>query len=310
MKKLTTIIFTVWAMNSHAQNEKQAHISVVQGVSTEGKESRNTDYFFSFNLFSGVVHSINGAEIGTLYNQNDGNMMGFQTSGLVNYTKGAVKGYQVAGISNISGNVVGCQNAGISNHAKNVSGIQISGIFNQAKTLRGLQIGLINVAETVEKGGGIGLVNLYKNGGYREVELSVADYQNIGLSFKSGTKRIYSIMNAGYNFTPQALFSTGIGLGQIYQLKRNTFFKPEIIWYNYVTDDFKFSKTTQSAHLKLGFMQKVGNVGITLSPSIYYAGIPKNLEGALTEISELKYFSQTDKGRWGYGLSLGIAILK
>lgn len=309
MKKAIIFLLSVGAMKGNAQT-KPVHISVVQGVSTQGKESKDNDYHFSFNLFSGTTNSIKGVEIGSIYNQNNGDMTGFQSSGLINITKGHVKGYQTAGITNVSGSVVGVQNAGISNHAQDVKGIQIAGIFNSAKTLTGYQIGLINVAESVEKGGGIGLVNLYKKGGYREVELSTADYQNVGLSFKSGTKTIYTILNVGYNFTPESLFSTGAGIGKILDLKQNWAFKPEIIWYNYVTDDFNFNTSTHSSHFKFGLMKKIGKIGITLSPSIYYANIPRNLEGSLTKISSIQPFSQTKNGRWGFGIGLGVAFLK
>ena len=310
MKKLTTIILTIWAMQAVAQNTKPVHISVVQGVSTDGKESRNNDYSFSFNLFSGTVNSVRGVEIGSLYNQNEGDMTGYQTSGLVNYTKGVVKGYQTAGISNVSGDVVGFQSAGISNHARNVTGVQNAGIYNQAKVLKGLQIGLINVAETVEKGGGIGLVNLYKNGGYREVELSVADYQNIGFSFKSGTRRIYTIVNLGYSFAPKPLLSSGLGLGQLYNLKGNTFLKPELIIYSYTPDDFKFEQSVNATRLKLGLMKRIGNVGITLSPSLYFSRVSTISPEEVSEISVFEPVTIGKIGSWGYGLSFGVSFLK
>lgn len=325
MKKTIIIILSAWATTSVAQNTKPMHISVVQGVSTEGNESKNNDYYFSFNLFSGTVRNIKGVEIGSLYNQNDGDMTGFQASGLLNITKGNVKGYQTAGLTNVSGSVIGFQEAGLSNHAKNVYGVQASGVvntahyvkgaqlagvYNQAKTLKGLQVGLINVADSVERGGGIGLINLYKKGGYREIEVSVADYQNVGLSYKSGTKKLYSILNIGYNYNPETLFSTGFGIGRIVELRRNLFFKPEIIWYNYINDDFNFNTTVNSGHLKVGIMKQVGKLGLTLSPSIYYANTPKGFEGKMARISKIEPFSQTDNSRWGYGVSFGIAFLK
>ncbi|MFN3848107.1 MAG: hypothetical protein ACK4NY_01705 [Spirosomataceae bacterium] len=325
MKKAIIIIAAMAAANAYSQNTKPIHISVVQGLSTQGKESKNTDYHLSFNLFSGTVRSIKGVEVGTLYNQNNGDMTGFQTSGFLNLTKGNVVGFQNSGVTNISGDVKGFQDAGISNHAKNLIGLQVSGIantakevkggqitgiFNRASTLKGLQIGLINYADSVEKGGGIGLLNIYKKGGYREIEVSFADYQNIGLSLKTGTKSIYSIVTLGYNFTPETLLISGFGIGTLRELRQNWFLKPELIMYNYNEDDFEFRTTSNSTHLKIGIMRKVNKLGFTLMPSIYYANIPKNLEGSLTEISRIKPFSQTKNGRFGFGLSLGIAFLK
>ena len=323
MKKFI-IILIVWATNSFAQT-KPAHISVVQSVSTHGIESKNNDYHFSFNLFSGTVRSIKGVEIGSFYNQNEGDMSGFQASGLLNITKRNVKGFQLSGLTNISGAVVGLQEAGLSNHAKDVSGVQISGItntaeyvkgvqitgiYNQAKVVKGYQIGLVNVADSVEKGGGIGLINLYKKGVYQEIEISMADYQNIGFSYKSGTKNLYSILNIGYNYTPTSLFSSGFGVGGVLEMKKNWYFKPELVFYNYVRDDFKFKNTTNSTHFKFGFMRKVNNIGFTISPSIYYANTPDGVDGNLSEISRIKPFSKTEKGRWGFGIGLGIALLK
>ncbi|MCP9765620.1 hypothetical protein [Lacihabitans soyangensis] len=324
MKKAIIFLISIGALKGNAQT-KPVHISVVQGLSTQGNQSKNSDYFFSFNLFSGTVNSIKGVEIGSIYNQNNGDMTGFQSSGLVNMTKGNAKGYQTAGIVNFSGSVFGLQEAGISNFAKDVVGIQTAGIvniaqdvkgvqfsslYNQARTLKGFQFGIVNVADSVDKGGGIGLINLYKRGGYREVELSAADYQNIGLSFKNGTKTFYTILNVGYNFKPHSLFSTGAGIGGILHLKQIWAIKPEIIWYNYVTDDFNFNSNTHSSHFKFGLMKRVGKVGLTLSPSLYFANIPRNLEGDLTKISSIKPISQNKNGRWGFGIGLGLAFLK
>ena len=217
---------------------------------------------------------------------------------------------QNAGISNHVKNVQGIQISGIANTADDVKGLQITGIYNQAKALKGFQIGLINMADSVEKGGGIGLVNIYKKGGYREIEISAADFQNAGISFKSGTKVIYSIFNMGYNFTPTGLLSTGFGIGSLRTIGNNLYFKPEIILYNYITDNFKFRSSTNTSHLKLGLMKKVGKIGLSLYPSVYYANIAKGLEGELTEISQIKPLSQTKTARWGYGIGFGISFLK
>jgi hypothetical protein len=324
MSKIKIILFSMWATSAFAQI-KSVHISVVQGVSTNGTESKNMDYHFSFNLFSGTVRSIKGVEIGSLYNQNEGEMTGFQVSGLLNVTKGNVKGHQLAGLTNVSQSMTGLQLSGISNHAKdamgiqtagiantaqNVKGVQLSGIYNQAKTLKGYQIGLINVADSIGKGGGIGLINLYKKGGYQEVEISAADYQNIGLSFKSGTNTLFTIINIGYNIQPVALFNTGGGIGSVLEIKNNWFFKPELMWYSHISKEFDFDKTSNSSRLKLGIMRKFGKLGFTLSPSIYYANIPNDLDSDLSKITSIKAFSQTKNGRLGFGIGFGVSFLK
>jgi hypothetical protein len=326
MKKIIFLISLLWASIANAQTTPQPfHFSVVQSVSTDGADSKNRDYHFSFNLFSGTVNSLKGVEIGTLYNQNEGDMKGFQSSGLLNLTKGNVKGYQIAGLVNISADVQGLQNAGLSNHGRNIKGVQTAGLVNTAKAvfgvqlsgicnrtthLKGYQIGLVNVADSVEKGGGIGIVNLYKKGGYREVEISFADYQNVGLSYKSGVESLYSILSVGYNFLNMPLFSTGFGIGGLVKLKSTWFFKPEMMLYSYLTKDFHFSTTTQSSHLRLGVMKRVNKLAFTLYPSVYYANIPEGVRGELTHIGEFKPFAQNKKGHWGFGLGIGLSFLK
>lgn len=326
MKKVIFLILPLWVSVACAQTTPQPfHFSVVQSVGTDGADSKNRDYHFSLNLFSGTVNSIHGVELGLLYNQNNGDMIGFQSSGLLNVTKGTVTGYQTAGLTNVSGDIKGLQNGGLSNHARNINGVQaaglantaksvsgaqLSGLFNKATHLNGYQIALVNVADSVEKGGGIGLLNLYKKGGYREVEVSFADYQNVGLSYKSGVKSLYSILSVGYNFLEVPLFSAGFGLGSLTGLGSDWFVKPEIIWYNYLTKDLSFNTSTRSSHFRLGIMKRTNKLGFTLYPSIYYANIPKGVEGELTKIGEFKPFSQNKNGQFGFGLGMGVAFLK
>ncbi len=303
---------------------KQIHVSLVQPVSIDGQASGANTYRFSLNLFSGTVGSLRGVELGTFYNQTNGDLVGAQWSGLVNRTKGSVKGYQTAGITNVSESVVGVQEAGISNHATdvtglqtagilnwaaNVTGVQLGGIMNRAKVLNGLQIGLINVADSVANGGAIGLINIVRKNGYREVEVSAADYQTIGISYKSGVRSLYTILSAGYNIEPQPLFSVGLGVGRIVPLTSRWHLKPELIWYNYLTERFDLDISSQSTHLRVGIGRTVGKVGFTLMPSVYYANIPKGLEGDLTELSPIRHVAQTSRGRFGVGLALGVSLL-
>lgn len=326
MKKLTIMLLFIITKTAFTQTIKPLHFSVIQPVSTEGVESKNTDYHFSINLFSGTVKSIKGVEIGSFYNQNKGNMLGAQYSGLVNVTKDSLKGIQVAGIANITGNVVGVQYAGIYNQAKNVlgiqtggivniahnvKGIQLNGLVNIAKVLTGLQIGLINICDSVEKGGAIGLINIVKKNGYREIEFSIADYQNIGISYKSGIKEIYSILNVGYNFGNQPLFVCGSGIGRLVELrKEKCFFKPELIGFAYFDDFNIYNKSANSFHLRLGLMRKFNKIGINVVPSMYYINTYQNNQAGLIELSPVKPFYTNDRSGFGFGLSLGISILR
>jgi hypothetical protein len=140
--------------------------------------------------------------------------------------------------------------------------------------------------------------------------VSFADYQNVGLRHKSGVKSLYSILSVGYNFLEVPLFRAGFGLGSLTGLGSNWFGKPEIIWYNYLTKALSFNTSTQSPHFRLGIMKRTNKLGFTLYPSVYYANIPKGVEGELTRIGEFKPFSHNKHGQFGFGLGLGIAFLK
>lgn len=310
MKKIILIILTLISKSIYSQTTKPLHFSVIQTVSTEGLESKNINYNFSFNLLSGTVKNIYGIEIGGLYNQNNGKMQGAQFSGLVNITKENVLGYQTAGLVNIADNVVGMQNAGLASIAKNVKGVQISGIFNKAKVLNGLQIGLINVADSISSGGSIGLINVVKKNGYREIEFSVSDYQNIGLSYKTGVKAFYTIFNVGYNFVTQPLFISGFGFGRIVEIKKKFIFKPEIIGLAYLDDFSNAKKGANAIHFRTGFMHKQNKIGITIMPSIYYTNTCVNNKSGIVETNAIKPFHNQNKHSFGFGIGLGISLLK
>jgi hypothetical protein len=324
MKYLSFIIVLFVSTNLFSQTVTPLHFSVVHGLSTDGRESKETDYRFSLNLISGRVHSIKGVEMGAIFNQNDGDMTGIQMAGMVNRTHRTVTGYQYAGFSNISGDVYGWQQSGLSNHASNVTGVQITGVVNTAKavkgiqvsgllnkteTLEGVQFGLINIADSVAHGGGIGLINIYKTGGHKELELSAADYQNVGISFKTGTNHFYTLFNVGYNFEPTPLFSAGLGIGAMRPIGAASALKLEIVHLNYITQDFNLRVSTQSTHLKLGYMRTFGQMALNITPSIYYAPIGKDLEGDLTEFSLIEPLFQREKSRWGYGLAVGVSYI-
>lgn len=325
---LVGLLITADTHPLYAQNitePRPVHLSFVQPVSANGKASQQHTYRLSLNLLSGTVGSIRGVELGTLYNQINGDMVGVQYSGMLNLIKGNVTGYQTAGITNVSGSVRGVQQAGISNHAHevtglqtagilnwatDVTGVQLSGVLNRAKRLNGLQIGLINVVDSVAAGGVIGLINIVRKNGYREIEVSTADYQPIGISYRSGVRKIYTLLSAGYNLKSRPLFSVGLGLGRVMPLNTRWHLRPELVWYTYQTERFDLNVSTQATHLRIGLMGTVGKVGFTFMPSVYYANIPQGLEGDLTDISPVRPFAQTNRGRFGVGIALGISLLK
>jgi len=198
-----------------------------------------------------------------------GNLVGIQTAGIFNGA-GNVNGIQTAGIFNAAGNVTGMQVGGIFNVAANMNGIQIAGIFNRTQTLRGLQIGLISVNDTIESGGSLSLVNIVRRGFYRSWEVSVADYSNLAVTYRMGTRTLYTIYTVGANFIEDNLWNFGIGFGHRRAISNNLDFRPEIVSYNYFSMDFKDIQPTFSTHLKFGFVYNVSkNFGISITPSVF-----------------------------------------
>ena len=324
MKKIIFLSLLITSVNLFAQKSKPMHFSVVQSVSTDGLASRNNNYIFSFNLFSGSINDLTGIEIGGLYNQNNGMTAGFQVAGFMNLTKGSVKGIQLAGLTNFSASVSGVQLAGLLNRstgltglqiggivntATHVKGVQLSGILNSAKTLNGLQIGLINIIDSDAAGGAVGLVTIVRKNGYREIEVALSDYQNIAVSFKAGVQQLYTILAVGYNFMNEPLYSTSFGFGSVLSISRNWKLKPELVASSYINEPFKPSKSMNVFHFKAGIMRKVNRFGITVMPAVYYAKTNKNDQSGRLEISNWKPFYVKGNRQFGFGMGIGFSLI-
>src|SRR4051812_18463122 len=89
--------------NSQANNKQSKNIytpvriSFVPGLSTQGKNDIYTTSNFSLNILGGITGSVQGVELGSLFNINKGNMQGVQHAGWFNITGGFVNGVQMAG---------------------------------------------------------------------------------------------------------------------------------------------------------------------------------------------------------------------
>lgn len=161
-----------------------------------------------------VFDSVKAMQAAGVNNLVKGKFGGFQVAGVYNHVTDTVKGMQVAGVGNFANKKVsGLQIAGVANVArKQMDGVQVGGVFNYAKKLRGVQIGLINIADSSE-GYSIGLINIVLKG-YHQLSYSVNEVQNLNLAFKTGNRKLYSILQAGMNVSDSnKLYSFGYGLG-------------------------------------------------------------------------------------------------
>jgi CarboxypepD_reg-like domain len=181
-------------------------------------------------LFSIVGGQVNGWQMSGINNTVLGRATGFQVGGVSNIVKGKFTGFQLAGIYNhVSDSVHGLQLGGIANFAKRsvigsqvsgignvtngvITGAQIGGILNYARHLKGFQVGLINVSDTSE-GLSIGLVTIVFKG-YHKLSFSTDEVINANAAFKTGSRKLYNILQAGMNFNDTAeVFTFGYGFG-------------------------------------------------------------------------------------------------
>ena len=278
-------------------------VSFVYPIGIHGTRSVSFTYNFSLNVLTGNTGNIDGCEIGGLLNTNQGNMSGVQIAGLGNMTKGNVNGLQIGGLYSLADSVEGLQLNGIFSKCGELDGLQISGIlnlstssessiagianintgkqkgvqlagiYNQTKVLNGVQIGLINITDTIEKGIPVGLVSIVRKGHYDEWSFIVADYLNLGISYKLGVKQLYTIYSVGMNLFEDQLWVAGLGIGHLHEVSPKFSIQPEIICYTYLPMDFqKPLRDTYVSHFKFGLVRNFNeNLAFSFAPSIYMA---------------------------------------
>ena len=131
-------------------------VGVIPGISTQGKKDATTTSNFSLNIFGGSTGSVNGLEMGSLFNINKMNLQGVQAAGHFNITGGNVNGLQLAGLFNtVKGNLTGAQYGGLINYVNNnTRGLQVAGLYNQITgSLTGAQFGgIANYTQQPVKG--------------------------------------------------------------------------------------------------------------------------------------------------------------
>ena len=197
-------------------------ISLTPGLSTHGLFSSQVINRISLNVAGGYTAGVNGLEIGGLFNINKGDAKYLQFAGVFNLVGGNMSGLQIAGINNRALDTVrGVQLSAFNNKAEaQVSGVQFAGFTNEAQRLKGLQIGLVNVADT-SYGVSLGLINIIRNGFYR-IALSVNPLVSTNISFSSGTRNFYTILNIGANADfNNKMYVAGFGLGRDFILNEH-----------------------------------------------------------------------------------------
>lgn len=240
--------------------------------------------------YAGILNTskdVTGCQVAGIVNLTQGNVKGFQGAGIVNNTrsvkgvqaagvvniaKGEVEGSQLAGIVNIADGKAKTQVAGIFNSAENVKGVQISGLVNRAKSV-GTQIGFVNIADSCS-GASIGIVNIVKNG-YHQFELGTDDMLMANLSYRSGIKKLHTIVGASIkpDNSSTVVWGTTFGLGTSINLSPRTLLDADLLYSQIVCND-KFSHDNKLFRAYLGIDRHLFGklsmaAGVTANALIY-----------------------------------------
>jgi len=134
-------------------------------------------------------------------------------SGVSNLCMDSTSGVFISGVLNYSnGNSKGFQLATINSSANEFIGFQL-GVVNYAKKIEGVQLGVINILGNDETGIPVGVLSIVKNGHF-EFELTGGEVIYINLNYKMGVERFYTVYKAGYStYKNNPVYNFGLGFG-------------------------------------------------------------------------------------------------
>ena len=221
--------------------QAQTHIGLIYPLSTNGSHARERTNSFSLHAIAGlsaaetgfslagislvVMDSASGLQCSGFSNHINNKARGVQLAGFLN-SVGSSNGLSMAGFANICrDSASGAQLAGFINKSRN-AGVQVAGFINKAadvhtqaagfiniaKRVRGIQLaGFINIADSCDYP--IALLNFIRNG-ERSIGISTDETLTGLVSFRSGGRKLYSILGVGYNNKDHdSLFAWQVGLG-------------------------------------------------------------------------------------------------
>jgi hypothetical protein len=207
-------------------------------------------------LFNIAADSVGGMQVGGLFNFAMKSVKGAQTAGLFNIAGQKVKGAQIAGLFNIAADTIdgvqgsglfnfttgyinGAQGAGLFNIAREVKGVQASALINIAKTVHASQIGFLNIADTV-KGVPVGVLSFVRTG-YISFELSADETFYGNLTFRTGVRKFYNILIAGWRPIngKEPLWSVGYGVGTSPKLSEKFYLNLELSAQQLLNSEYK-----------------------------------------------------------------------
>ncbi|HWB90903.1 MAG TPA: hypothetical protein VG605_03585 [Puia sp.] len=265
--------------------QRPVQVSLVPGLSTNGRMNAQVTNKFSVNLAGGYSAGLRGVELGGVFNIDRKSVAGMQAAGVINVVGDSVRGVQLAGVLNKDlDSVKGIQAAGVANSARQIRGLQIAGVYNSAdkvygvqesglinrtRHLHGVQLGLINIADTSD-GISIGLLSIVKHG-LHELSFYMDEWSPVNLALRTGTPRFYSILLAGLNPGRQRRsYYYGYGFGHQQHLSKTLSLRFEGTALNVSPVDFRhFADNNMAIRFNVDLhWQPARNFGITAGPSL------------------------------------------
>ncbi len=214
-----------------------------------------------------------------------GNSSGLQIAGTVNFIGKDFKGTQIAGMANYVGGTM--------------SGLQIS-LFNYAQKVKNnYQVGLFNFSKESENNIPIGLLSFARKGGYKRLEVSADEVNWFNLTFKTGVKRFYNILTAGYNFgmTDKPDFSLGYGLGTAWKLNRTFWLNFDVV-SSHIQQNGNYLNLNQHSKIGLGLeIHATPHLSLFISPTLNFL---TNKESGL-DLGKLNHWKISEKQGYYFG---------
>lgn len=255
--------------------ENPVQASLTPGLSSQGRLSGQMINKVSMNLLGGYTAGVDGVELAGVFNINRKGVRHVQAAGAFNLVGGSVHGVQASGLHNlVLGSVHGVQAAAGFNVVKEaMSGVQVAGGVNYARHLKGVQVGVVNIADS-SSGYSIGLVNVVRKNGYLKLNVYANESFPANLAFKSGTSKIYAIIQGGLRPGPEKLIGYGAGFGTRIQIKDrflNTgemlYFQPEAVFQEIYQGDKAYNNHLY--RMDLGFHYPLaGSLHLFAGPSL------------------------------------------
>lgn len=312
----------------------------LNGVEISGAfniDQKDVKYAQFASLFNLVGGKMEGVQLSGLHNQVMDSVKGFQASGFSNMTAKGYEGVQLAGIFNVStgvtqgvgaagvfnvywkdnhgvmlagiGNMTratenGVQAAGVFNVADTTNGVQVAGILNATRVLKGVQVGVVNYADSSD-GYSIGVISIVRRG-YHQLLVYNTELLPFNLAFKSGNKKLYSLIIGGASFIEGArAYSFGYGIGKSFKD-----YSVELTEQNLYLGDWESVGTM--ARLQTAWNKEIGKKArIFAGPSftLYFNNKETNVAGYKTRVpGPYGAFKFNDNLRYWLGWYVGFSF--